>query len=738
MNALNLQPGLRDERIALRQELAEAEALIADYKRQELRRTALVKVRDAIWAMKGTDGVEGVLKKAGEVLQELDIPFAACGINWVDAESDPPTVWFRSLDAANQGLGSQIQADNPGVALILRFWREQKIVYRPDLEAIDPYGECERIRVNRPICSVLDVPFSHGTLAVSSLRPRAFSSEDILFLEEMARLLSEFAQRRDDFAALEERNWELETEIAERKRIESDLEQSRNALEVRVGERTKALVASESRYRQLVESISSGVYVLDSQWRFALVNDAGARFLGQSLDQLHQAKLYEGFPRIGESKFLAVFRRVMRERRPATVTDEYSFEDGRHGWCEVHVHPVEEGILCIAVDTTDRIELEAQLRQAQKMEAVGRLTAGIAHNFNNLLQGTLGNLFLAANTAPAAIKPLLDDATAPMHRAAEMIRQLMHFARAGKTPDHGPIDLTTVLEQVAAICQRTFDQKIEFELQVADHLPAVLGDANQLQQVLLNLLLNARDAVVGSSAEHWRISLCAERVDYMPQSESPEMPAGTYLHLRVSDNGVGMSEKTRQQIFEPFFTTKAVGTGTGLGLATAYAIVDQHRGWMHCQSHANRGSTFSIHLPVTAIAPKTTNHNGHTPPSSKGETILIVDDDKTVRHSTRQALSLFGYQILEAEDGPTALETLRHIGSTVDLVLLDLSMPKMSGGEVLEKIRVENPALKVVIFTGYGHHKGDFTHAEGVIHKPFTPKQIHHQVRQVLDYQSRR
>ena len=375
---------------------------------------------------------------------------------------------------------------------------------------------------------------------------------------------------------------------------------------------------------------------------------------------------------------------------------------------------------------------ERQLQEAQKMEAVGQLTAGIAHNFNNMLQAITGNIDLARTEVPPGALRLLDNALETGHRAAEMVRQLMVYTRQGQQLALRSIDLAVVFRDVEAICERTFDRKIRLAMEVGPEPPPVVGDGMQLEQVLLNLCINARDALEQGNVEDPLITLACEAV-VVSESAAPDARPGRYVRVRVEDNGPGMDENTRKRIFEPFFTTKDVGKGTGLGLSTALGIVQDHRGWIECDSGPAQGARFSLYLPVAeAAAPPI--EEPRTASDSRGtETVLIVDDEEMVRSTAEQMLRRRGYTTLCATDGEEGLALYKRHRDAIDVILLDHSMPRMSGREALRQLRAESPDVAIVIITGFPTDLGEFEGADELLRKPFSLEALTGCVRSVLD-----
>jgi CheY-like chemotaxis protein len=375
-------------------------------------------------------------------------------------------------------------------------------------------------------------------------------------------------------------------------------------------------------------------------------------------------------------------------------------------------------------DLTDRKRLEEQLYQRQKMEAIGELTAGIAHNFNNLLSVILPSVELCLEDAPSKLIQPLSDIEHSTKRAAELVRQLMFFARSDTAAAKSPVDPVGMLQRVAAICQSTLGGGIDVQLRVGPNVPRVLANTALLEQVFLNMCINARDAFASGNSSAPRILLSVERA-----------PAGG-VHLTVSDNGPGMDEATRARVFEPFFTTKGVGRGTGLGLATAYATVRDHGGNLRCESEPGRGATFEVELPELPGESAPQSQASASAPEERRagcETILLVDDDDLVRRATRSMLVRHGYDVIESQNGADALALCAGGESHIDLVILDRSMPGLSGEGVLDMLRKRMPALPVVLLSGHAVQQRDELQADAALNKPVDINTLLCTLRSVLD-----
>ncbi|MEM7147097.1 MAG: ATP-binding protein [Verrucomicrobiota bacterium] len=400
-------------------------------------------------------------------------------------------------------------------------------------------------------------------------------------------------------------------------------------------------------------------------------------------------------------------------------------------------------------DLTETRELEESLRQAQKLEAVGRLAGGIAHDFNNLLTGIIGNLSLAQmNSEPGNNatgdndpKKLIGSAKKAGQRAAELVKQLLGFSRR----THLQIDacnLNSVISEVRDLLVHTLDPRIRIEALPNDKLWTVNADANQIEQVIMNLCVNARDALPEDGGV---IRISSENIDISEEDAERITGAtpGPCVRLSVTDNGSGMSDEIQSKIFEPFFTTKEQGKGTGLGLATSYGIVRQHGGWITCTSKLGKGTTFHVYLPqaynISPKEDKSAPTNPSSPPLAGGdETILLVDDEPIVRAVAEGVLKQFGYQILRASDGEEALKICNDHPGEIDLVLLDLTMPKLSGGDTFRKLRETHADLPVVICSGYLvdpdlFEKETGSRPDAFVQKPYQIEVLASTVRSVFD-----
>jgi two-component system cell cycle sensor histidine kinase/response regulator CckA len=381
---------------------------------------------------------------------------------------------------------------------------------------------------------------------------------------------------------------------------------------------------------------------------------------------------------------------------------------------------------------------EEQLRQAQKMEAIGRLAGGVAHDFNNILTAIIGYTdMLAERFSP-------DDATArdvaeirkAADRAAALTRQLLAFSRK-QFLDPAVLDVNDVVASLLQMLPRVIGEHIQTTTELAADLACVKADASQMEQVFVNVVLNARDAMpLGGhlTIETANVTLDAARI----AAEGLTLPPGRYVMLRITDTGMGMDEATRARAFEPFFTTKPKGKGTGLGLATVYGIVDQSGGQVSLKAAPGRGTTVRIYLPVTD-APREEKAPAATPAARDGgtETVLLVEDNDAVRELSVKALQRRGYTVYDARDAEAAIAWATTSGIRADLLVTDIVMPGLSGPNLAARLLQENPRLRVLYMSGYTDEanavQGAFLAGVPLLQKPFTPARLAERVRVVLD-----
>jgi signal transduction histidine kinase/CheY-like chemotaxis protein len=380
-------------------------------------------------------------------------------------------------------------------------------------------------------------------------------------------------------------------------------------------------------------------------------------------------------------------------------------------------------------------QLEDRLRQAHKMEAVGRLAGGVAHDFNNLLTIIRGHgdLLLDRIGGVDSNRHSVEQIQKAAGRAVSMTRQLLAFSRM-QVLQPRVLDLNTIVAEMGRMLPRLIGENIEYTFQPAAKLSPVKADPGQIEQVILNLVVNSRDAMPNGG----KISVCTKNVELSAAEalKRPPMLPGHYALLSVTDSGHGMNEETKAHIFEPFFTTKEVGKGTGLGLATVYGVVKQSGGFIWVESAIGKGTTFEIYLP--SVAEKVTPGDEESKPSAMphgSETILVVEDESGVRELTREFLKISGYTVLEAKDGLEALEIASGHTGRIHLVLTDMVMPRMSGSEMTTRLKALRPDVQVLFMTGYSEYAGDGAKSVAefpILQKPFSIASLVGKVREAL------
>ncbi len=513
-----------------------------------------------------------------------------------------------------------------------------------------------------------------------------------------------------------------------------------------VSERRKAEAAlreSEERYRTLVEGVRDIIFALSPEGTIASLNPAfetitGLRreeWVGQPFERLvHPEDLPLALELLG--------RVVRGELRPASQfrvrTAKGDYRVGEFSATpQLHEGRL-VGILGIGRDVTERVQLEQQLRQAQKMEAVGRLAGGIAHDFNNILTAITGyaDLLLEDLGATDPRRQDADEIHKAADRAAGLTRQLLAFSRQ-QVLQPTVLEVNKLVSDLEKMLRRLLGEDVELGTRLAPTTGRVKADPGQLEQVIMNLAVNARDAMPNGG----KLTLETGNVDLDGAYAADHYPAraGPFVMLAVSDTGIGMSEETQVHMFEPFFTTKEKGKGTGLGLATVYGIIKQSGGFIWVYSEVGHGTTFKLYLPrVEELAERASQPAQAPARAARGtETVLVVEDEAPVRSVARQVLERHGYTVLEAPSAEAALDIVARYSGTIHLLLTDVVMPGLNGRELANRLAGLRPDAKVIFMSGYTDdavtRHGVLEPGSAYVQKPFTPDAIARKVREVLD-----
>jgi PAS domain S-box-containing protein len=498
-----------------------------------------------------------------------------------------------------------------------------------------------------------------------------------------------------------------------------------------------------TRLGVMMEKMPAILWTTDTELRYTSAVGAGLEPLGLRSNELTGKTLFEYFEtRDPEFPSIAAHRKALKGE---SVTYELQWKSRVF---ESHVQPLRGnegefiGLIGVALDITDRKHLADQLRQAQKMQAVGELAGGVAHDFNNLLMVVKGHAEMLSDRLPQ-VSPQrfnVEQIQTAAERAASLTRQLLAFSRKQVLKPR-VLDLNEVVGGMIQMVSRLIDDNIELAFLPGAKLGNVKADPSQIEQVVLNLVVNARDAMPSGGRLTIETSSVELDKNYTAKHAVVELEPGPYVMLTVTDTGCGMDAQTQARIFEPFFTTKEPGKGTGLGLATVYGVVKQSGGYVWVYSELGHGTTFKVYLPmVAAAAEKLAAEKLNPAPSSGTETILFVEDEQSVRELVREYLSGCGYSVLDASDGVQALEIVAMHPGVIQLLITDVVMPRLSGRELATQIASSRSDLKVLYISGY---TDDSVFRHGVLEggmeflqKPFNLKALAQKIREILDGRS--
>ncbi|HEV2202485.1 MAG TPA: response regulator [Bryobacteraceae bacterium] len=497
-----------------------------------------------------------------------------------------------------------------------------------------------------------------------------------------------------------------------------------------------ALQESTEQVRNILESISDGFAAFDRQWRCTYVNDKATGLSRIPGEELLGRNVWEMFPDLARTSVYGALHRAMEERVPVHFEEHHRPFDI---WFEVDAYPTRDGLAVFGRDVTERKRFNERLQQAQKLESLGVLAGGIAHDFNNLLTGMIGNASVALEELPAGnpVRGSLEAVVSAGERAAILTRQLLAYAGKGRYVIE-LLDLSSLVREISNLLRASIPRTVQLRLELREDLPCIEGDAAQVQQLIMNLVINAAEAVGEGKTEVVTITTGLEQIEQTNFGQTipaDSIQPGRYVAVEVRDRGCGMDEETKSRIFDPFFTTKF--TGRGLGLAAVMGIVRGHKAALKVDSAPGKGSSFKVLFPASEGQPKPFQHPRREKNLAGRGTILVVDDEDAVRHAAKSALESYGYTVAIAENGKEGVETFQKLGGEIAAVLLDMTMPVMSGEEALVHLKRLRPNVPVLLSSGYDEAETTrrFTGKglAGFVQKPYTAARLAEKIKTVLE-----
>lgn len=503
-------------------------------------------------------------------------------------------------------------------------------------------------------------------------------------------------------------------------------------LERIVDERTKRLQRSEQVLRTLFENANDGIVIMDREGNIIRDNPRACEIHGYEILVGRNVRTLEVDKDL--TKWKERMERLLAGESLVFETEHYR-KDGTKVSLEVSSRAIEiEGekyIQSFYRDITERKRLQAQLLHSQKMESIGILAGGIAHDFNNILTSIRGyaDLLLMDEGLDEKVAEKVKQIEISARSASQLVSKLLNFARR-KEMEIVPFDLNRVVEDTLTMVSRMIPKNVALKKELSEPLPSIEGDVSQIEQVLLNLILNAVDAM----PEGGEITIRTQEISLPDRRRYlAHLPAGRYVHLSVADTGVGIPEEHLPHIFEPFYTTKERGKGTGLGLAMVYGIVKEHKGEITVESKVGEGTVFDIYLPISEKKAISMREEGEVraPPPVEGRRILVIDDEVAVLKLIKEILERSGYEVVATADPLQGVETLERERDGIDLLITDMIMPKMDGGKVAKRAKEINSRIKVIAITGY-RDKIEDVPADGFLRKPFETGKLLSVVRDVL------
>ncbi len=636
-------------------------------------------------------------------------------------KSDSLETQTLALSGFDETTAAQLRQSSfspPFLRELLATRRPQRI-FNPE-ESLNSFLPALHPRVH----SILVVPLQSSDRACGWMMvaeksdSQAFTDEDERMLQALASQTITSYQSAQRFRTIQEHAKDLELEIEERKR-------------------------AEHRFRMLLETSPTGIVISDGAGRIEDVNAEALRLFGYEREELVGQMIEILVPRRLQHAHEGHRSRYAQDprTRPMRTGMELSArrKDGTEFPVEIGLGPLatKEGVLISStiVDITARKKMEEQLRLSQRMDAIGRLAGGVAHDFNNLLTVILGNSDVVLDSLPpghAAIQKLEAIRKAGVS-AADLTRQLLAFGRQQLVQPR-ILNLTETVQKMEVLLRRLIGANIELKISLDSSLGSIKADPGQIEEILLNLAVNARDSMPKGGC----LSIEAHNVelDESYQEQHPAIIPGRYVVLAFMDTGCGMDRETQSRIFDPFFTTKELGKGTGLGLATVYGIVKQGGGYIWVYSEIAQGSVFKVYLPRAEQSAQPPKREDEEEVCNGSETILLAEDSDPLREIAREYLESAGYTILEAVSGKDALQRAKDFDGTIHLLLTDVVMPEMSGPELANQLTLLRPGMKVIFTSGYTDNavarQGILDSTVAFVQKPYRPKALARKIREVL------
>ena len=664
--------------------------------------------------------IEALMSKAANAARKIiGAKYAGVGIL---AGPGPHLRSFALLGADSEIASKLVCSDFQGAIF------REIISERKARRTFHPLREPEGLELplnHPPVRGFLGVPVKtadriYGWIYVADkLVALEFNEEDSQILTALAAHVALAFENAERLRTIQERARDLETEIEERKR-------------------------AEARFSALVETAPIAIVIADGKGCIVEVNAQALRIFGYDRRELMGATIEMLLPEAARCAHQGHRSGYMRDphARPMGVGMELFArrKDGTEFPVEISLGPLtsKEGVLVssVIVDISERKKMEQQLRMAQRMEAVGSLAGGVAHDFNNLLAVIIGSTDVVMDELPPdhPVMKRLETIRKAGSSAADLTRQLLAFSRQQMIQPR-VLDVKEVVGRTEELLRRLIGEDIEITISLEPSLGCIKADPGQIEQVLLNLAVNARDAMPKGG----RLSIEARNVelDGYHSDHQVEVVPGRYVMLAVEDTGCGMDRKTQLKIFDPFFSTKGLGKGTGLGLATVYGIVKQSGGYIWVYSELGKGSIFRVYLPLVEQSARPVEQKEPELTVLRGyETILLAEDSESLREMAREYLESVGYTVLEACSGKEALQRARGFDGTIHLLLTDIVMPEISGPELADQMMLLRPGIKVIFTSGYTDdaiaRQGLLDPAVPFIQKPYRPKALARKIREVL------